>query len=150
MDPEFHVSRGRLLPAHHVFDEAEIPRSARKALRDSVVLVHGGMTQNVGPMLEMVTERYLLRSGKEWAGRLEALRLLDEVVSCLKRGDMRGLGRATTRNFRGPLQTILPWATNLYTETLIERVVEKFGDDFWGFCMFGAVSYTHLTLPTKA
>ena len=140
MEPEFHVSRGRLLPTHHVFDEDEIPRSARKALRDSIVLVHGGMTQNVGPMLEMVTERYLLRSGKEWAARLEALRLLDEVVSCLKRGDMRGLGRATTRNFRGPLQTILPWATNLYTETLIERVEEKFGDDFWGFCMFGGMS----------
>ena len=139
-DPEFHVSRGRLLPAHHVFGEDEIPRSARNALQDSVVLVHGGMTQNVGPMLEMVTERYLLRSKREWEGRLEALELLDEVVSCLKKGDMRALGRATTRNFRGPIQTILPWATNLYTETLIERVEKKFGEDFWGFCMLGGMS----------
>jgi len=29
----------------------------------SLVLVHGGMAQNVGPILEMVTEKYLLRSG---------------------------------------------------------------------------------------
>jgi len=31
------------------------------------VLVHGGMAQNVGPILEMVTEKYLLRSEAEWA-----------------------------------------------------------------------------------
>ena len=139
-DPEFSVSRGCLLPVHHVFEEDEIPRSSRQALQDSVVLVHGGMTQNVGPVLEMVTERYLLRSKREWAGRLEALALVDELVSCLKRGDMRGLGRATGRNFQGPIQTIIPWATNLYTETLIERVEEEFGDAFWGFWMLGGMS----------
>ena len=139
-DPEFNVSRGCLLPSHHVFDEDEIPKSSREALQDSLVLVHGGMTQNVGPVLEMVTERYLLRTSKEWAARQEALDLLEELVSCLKRGDMRALGRATTRNFRGPIQDILPWATNLYTETLIDRVEEEFADDFWGFWMLGGMS----------
>ncbi|MFP6881432.1 MAG: hypothetical protein VCA34_10805, partial [Roseibacillus sp.] len=48
-DPEFGVSRGRLMPTHHVFGEEEIPASARQALQDSLVLVHGGMAQNVGP-----------------------------------------------------------------------------------------------------
>ena len=61
-DPEHGVSRGRLMPKHHVFEQEEIPPSARQALTDSLILVHGGMAQNVGPILEMVTEKYLLRS----------------------------------------------------------------------------------------
>ncbi len=42
-------------------------------IRDSFVLVHGGMAQNVGPILEMVTEKYLLRSEAEWKARQEAI-----------------------------------------------------------------------------
>ena len=68
---EFGISRGRLLPRHHVFMRDEIPDAARQALQDSLVLVHGGMAQNVGPILEMVTEKYLLRSAAEWQGRKE-------------------------------------------------------------------------------
>lgn len=139
-DPEHGISRGRLMPRHSVFDEGTISTKARQALQDSLVVVHGGMAQNVGPILEMVSEKYLLRSGKEWSARKEALGLLDELVQALKNGDMKGLGQATTRNFYGPLQTIIPWATNLYTETLIARVFETFGDDFWGFWMLGGMS----------
>ena len=54
------------------------------------MLVHGGMAQDVGPILEMVTEKYLLRSEAEWAGRREAMRILDEVLDELRRGDIRG------------------------------------------------------------
>ena len=139
-DPEFGVSRGRLMPTHHVFGEEEIPASARQALQDSLVLVHGGMAQNVGPILEMVTEKYLLRSAPEWQGRQEALALLEELIAALKDGDIKTLGRATMRNFRGPIQTIIPWATNLFTETLIERAESEFGEDFWGFWMLGGMS----------
>ena len=35
---------------------------------------------------------------------------------------VRAIGDATQRNFQGPIQTIIPWAGNLYTDTLIERV----------------------------
>ncbi len=139
-DPEFEISRGRLLPSHHVFGEDEIPVSSRQALQDSLVLVHGGMAQNVGPILEMVTEKYLLRSAAEWEGRQEALALLDELVAALRTGDIRALGQATTRNFRGPIQTISPWAANLFTETLIARAEEEFEEDFWGFWMLGGMS----------
>ena len=115
------------MPAHHVFDRAEISDEARQRLQESLILVHGGMAQNVGPILEMVTEKYLLRSEAEWRGRHEALALLDEVLSALRRGDIAALGAATTLNFRGPLQTIIPWASNLYTETLIARAQSAFG-----------------------
>src|SRR3954451_13215199 len=126
-DPEFGISRGRLMPQHTVFGKEQIPGTAREFLQKSLVLVHGGMAQNVGPILEMVTEKYLLRSAAEWAGRQEALGLLDKILSALKRGDLRALGQATTRNFRGPLQTIIPWATNLFTDTLIEESQRRFG-----------------------
>lgn len=139
-DPAYGISRGRLTPAHHVYGEDEIPKSSRAALQDSLVLVHGGMAQNVGPILEMVTEKYLLRSQQEWAGRQQALDLLDDLLGALRKGDMQELGRITTENFRGPLQTIIPWATTYYTEQLIEGAEAEFGDDFWGFWMLGGMS----------
>src|SRR6476469_9566716 len=46
-DPEFGVSRGRLLPKHTVFGPDRVSPEARKRLEDSLVLVHGGMAQNV-------------------------------------------------------------------------------------------------------
>ncbi len=139
-DPEWGISRGCLMPSHHVFSTDEIPESARQALQDSLVVVHGGMAQNVGPILEMVTEKYLLRSEAEWIGRKDALTVLDEVVSALRRGDIRALAAATTRNFRRPIQTIIPWASTFYTEQLIAKASAAFGEDFWGFWMLGGMS----------
>src|SRR6266446_2342659 len=139
-DPEHGISRGRLMPRHHVFSREGIPDTARQALQDSLVLVHGGMAQNVGPILEMVTEKYLLRSEAEWIARREAGRIFDDILAALRSGDVRKLGAATTRNFRGPLQAIIPWATNYYTETLIESARAHFHDDFRGFWMLGGMS----------
>jgi hypothetical protein len=139
-DPEFGVSRGRLLPDHKIFTEVEVPRETREKLQKSLVLVHGGMAQDVGPILEMVTEKYLLRSETEWVGRRQAIAILDEITGHLERGDIRALGASLERNFDGPIQTIIPWAGNLYTSTLIGRVRKEFGDDFWGFWMLGGMS----------
>jgi hypothetical protein len=139
-DPEFGISRGRLLPDHKIFSDAEVPREARAKLQQSLVLVHGGMAQDVGPILEMVTEKYLLRSETEWLGRRKAIGILDEIAGHLERGDIRALGASLQGNFDGPIQTIIPWACNLYTSTLIDRVRQEFGDDFWGFWMLGGMS----------
>ena len=139
-DAEYGISRGCLLPRHRVFTREEIPATTRASLQESLVLVHGGMAQDVGPILEMVTERYLLRSDKEWRGRKEALELFDGIIGHLKSGDVRALGGATHRNFFGPIQTIIPWASNLYTESIIDRISREFGEDFWGFWMLGGMS----------
>ena len=132
-DPEHGTSRGRLLPTHE-------PVRVGSTLQDSLVLVHGGMAQNVGPILEMVTEKYLLRSAAEWQARQDSAVVLDEIIAAVEAGDMRRIGAATSRNFFGPIQTIIPGATNLYTEMIIRRVRERFGDDFWGFWMLGGMS----------
>lgn len=139
-DPEYGISRGRLLPEHRILDREDVPESSRASLMESLILVHGGMASNVGPILEMVTEKYLLRSGQEWEARLHAMELVDEVLEALQQGDIRKLGDITTRNFRGPLQDIIPWATNHYTEQLIAAMESRFGDQFWGFWMLGGMS----------
>jgi hypothetical protein len=139
-DPEFGVSRGRLLPSHKILDFAEASPEVRQRLQESLVLVHGGMAQNVGPILEMVTEKYLLRSAAEWSARQQAMKVIEQIMSALRAGDIRAVGEATTRNFFGPIQTIIPWASNFYTESLIDRVRAEFGEHFWGFWMLGGMS----------
>ncbi|MFM1944196.1 MAG: UTP--glucose-phosphate uridylyltransferase [Verrucomicrobiota bacterium] len=139
-DPEHSISRGRLMPKHHILTDAECSAQTRQKLQDSLVLVHGGMAQNVGPILEMVTEKYLLRSGPEWNARQAALDILQELLQALRQGDVAAMGRATSRNFQEPLQTIIPWASNHFTETLIHRTKAAFKDDYWGFWMLGGMS----------
>lgn len=139
-DPEYGVSRGCLLPRHRVFGCDEVSRQTRDRLQESLVLVHGGMAQDVGPILEMVTEKYLLRSGEEWTARREATHLLDDVLDQLRSGDIPAIGASTERNFLGPIQTIIPWAGNLYTDLLIGQARAAMGADFLGFWMLGGMS----------
>jgi hypothetical protein len=139
-DVEYDISRGCLLPRHKVFLRDEVSGETRRRLQDSLVLVHGGMAQDVGPILEMVTEKYLLRAGNEWQARREAMRIFDSIVSELRAGNVGGLGALTQRNFDGPIQAIIPWAANYYTERLTRAVREEFGSAFQGFWMLGGMS----------
>src|SRR5208337_1647047 len=86
-DPEFGISRGRLMPSHKILDPHDASPETRRRLQESLVLVHGGMAQNVGPILEMVTEKYLLRSDAEWRGRQQAMGILDDILGALRDGD---------------------------------------------------------------
>jgi len=85
------VSRRRLRPTHRILSDADASADTRRRLQESLVLVHGGMAQNVGPILEMVTEKSLLRSEAEWRARQPALRLLDDEAL---RTDLVERGRA--------------------------------------------------------
>jgi len=139
-DPEFGVSRGRLLPAHHVLAMQQLSPEVESRLNKSIVMVHGGMSQNVGPILEMVTEKYLLRSAKEWKARLDGYEILDEVVDAVKNGEMKELGSLTTRDWESVTKVIIPWATNAFSEDLIARIKQRFNDDYWGFLMLGGMA----------
>jgi len=139
-DPELGVSKGRLLPNHTILESNQVTEQTRAQMQESLVLVHGGMAQDVGPILEMVTEKYLLRSGREWQARKTAIKLFGILVERLKSGDIKGIGEFTQKNFEGPIQSIIPWASNMYTELIIEGVKEKFAKDFWGFWMLGGMS----------
>lgn len=139
-DPEFGISLGRLLPRHHVFGPDEVTSQTRQLLQDSLILVHGGMAQNVGPILEMVTEKYLLRSETEWQARQEAINVLDQITENLQSGNIQAVGQLTDHNFATPLQQIIPWCSNQYTETLIQGCRQQYGKDFWGFWMLGGMA----------
>lgn len=153
-DPEWEVSRGRLLPVHQVIAGHDAERQVDShaghsasagsnfpaALAGSLVLVHGGMAQNVGPILNMVTEKYLLRGRHEWEQRHEALRIYEEIVQSVKASDVHNIGRLTARNWAGPLKGIIPWVSNQFTETIIREAHDYLGDDFWGFLMLGGMS----------
>ena len=143
-DPEYGISRGRLLPNHFILGEEEASAGLRDALRDSLILVHGGMSQNVGPILEMVTEKYLLRSEKELAARHRALDIQKAILDAFLIDDVkeavRTVAALTTENFFGPIKDIIPWASNKYTETIISRAKAHFGDQMWGFWMLGGMS----------
>lgn len=139
-DPEYGISRGRLLPNHRILSLEDVAVQTRQQLQESLVMVHGGMAQDVGPILEMVTEKYLLRAEAEWKGRQEAIHLFDDIVAHLHAGDLAAVGAATQRNFFGPIQSIIPWASNLYTERLIQQAQARYGKDFWGFWMMGGMA----------
>ena len=139
-DSEYGVSRGRLMPKHAVYDCESIPEASRQQLQDSLILIHGGLAQNVGPILEMVTERYLLRDSECWAARQQALGLTEQIAEALQAGNIRELAQLTTQNFFGPIKTIIPWASNAFTEALIEAVSDALGEDYWGFWMLGGMS----------
>lgn len=142
-DPEYGISRGRLLPAHELLDRQPGATGStvfQDALAESLVLIHGGMAQNVGPILNMVTSKYLLRSKAEWEARQEALRIFDRIVRAVREGNVRAIGEQTTRNWEGPLKGIIPWVSNQFTETIIREARGTLGEDFWGFLMLGGMS----------
>jgi hypothetical protein len=139
-DVEYGSSRGRLLPRHTLLGPTAVPEDIRQRLKDSLVVVHGGMAANVGPILEMVTEKFLLGTTPEWEARQHLLRTFDDILGAVRSGDIRQFGRLATENFRGPLQTIIPWISNLYTERLIAQAEAAFGGRFWGFWMLGGMS----------
>jgi hypothetical protein len=139
-DPEFGVSRGRLLPQHRILGKDDLHPEIQERLAQSLVLIHGGMAQNVGPILEMVTEKYLLRGAREWEARQETRDIFEGILAALKAGDVHALAQQTTANWDGPLKAIIPWVTNRFTETIIGRARKRFGEDFWGFLMLGGMS----------
>ena len=139
-DPEFGVSRGCLLPEHHLLTGDEIPREVEHKIHSSMVLVHGGISMDVGPILEMVTEKYLLKHEEQWKARLKGIYLFDKIVDALKAGDMRELGRLTTEDWEEAIQKVIPWVNNAFTEDLVSQVKKEFGENYWGFLMLGGMS----------
>jgi UDP-N-acetylglucosamine pyrophosphorylase/galactokinase/mevalonate kinase-like predicted kinase len=139
-DPEFGISNGRLLPVHHILGEKDLHPEIIERLTNSLTLIHGGMAQNVGPILEMVTEKYLLRQEAEWAARLSMREIFDSILIALKEGNIKALAAATFKNWNEPLKTIIPYVTNSFTEKIISKSRDILGKDFWGFLMLGGMS----------
>ena len=98
-DTEFNISRGCLLPNHKVLKGDNIDQDFEKQITSSLILIHGGMASNVGPILEMVTEKYLLRSKNEWLARQKANKIFDEILELLRNGNIKAIASLTSQNF---------------------------------------------------
>ncbi|AHM60321.1 UTP--glucose-1-phosphate uridylyltransferase [Flammeovirgaceae bacterium 311] len=139
-DPEWGISRGTLLPRHRVLQGEEVHPEMAEKLMNSLVLMHGGMASNVGPILEMVTEKYLLRGEKEWAARQQTNQIFDNILASIREGDVKKLAANTAQNWGYPIKTIIPWASTHFTEQIIQKAKKAFGDDYYGFLMLGGMS----------
>lgn len=139
-DPEFGISRGTLLPKHRILHGENVHPETAEKIMNSLVLMHGGMASNVGPILEMVSEKYLLRKEKEWQARLQTNQIFDRILQSIKSGNIKDLAAATQANWDGPIKTIIPWASTFFTERIIEKAKKQFGDDYYGFLMLGGMS----------
>lgn len=139
-DPEYGISRGTLLPRHRVLQGTDVHPEIQDKIMHSLVLMHGGMASNVGPILEMVTEKYLLRGGQEWDARQQTNQIFDNILEAIREGDIKKLGANTARNWEYPIKTIIPWASTYFTEQLIAKAKKQFGDDYYGFLMLGGMS----------
>ncbi|HEV7349625.1 UTP--glucose-1-phosphate uridylyltransferase [Telluribacter sp.] len=139
-DPEFGISRGTLLPRHRVLQGKDVHPEFADKIMNSLVLMHGGMASNVGPILEMVTEKYLLRGEKEWAARQQTNQIFDNILASIREGDIKKLGANTAQNWEFPIKTIIPWASTFFTEQIIARAKKQFADDYYGFLMLGGMS----------
>ncbi len=139
-DPESGISRGTLLPRHRVLQGADVHPDIQEKLMNSLVLMHGGMASNVGPILEMVTEKYLLRGNNEWTARQQTNQIFDNILGAIREGDIKKLGVNTARNWEFPIKTIIPWASTYFTEQIIAKAKQQLGDDYYGFLMLGGMS----------
>jgi len=142
-DPEWGISRGRLLPLHVILRQQDPGFDGSlfaERLSQSLIPMHGGMAQNVGPILNMVTTQYLLRSSAEWVARQESLALYGQILEAIRSCDISTLARLVDRHWNGPLKTIIPWVTNAFTEAIIARAKSVFAGDFLGFQMLGGMS----------
>lgn len=139
-DPEYGISRGCLLPRHRILSGEGVHPEMDQKITHSLVLMHGGMASNVGPILEMVTEKYLLRGTTESEARRQTNQIFDNILAALQDGDIKKLAANTARNFEYPIKTIIPWASTHYTERIIAKAKKEFGDNYYGFLMLGGMS----------
>lgn len=50
----------------------------------------------LSPILEMVTEKYLLREEEEWRARHESMKILDDLLLAIRRSDIKTIARLVT------------------------------------------------------
>lgn len=125
-DPD---STGSLLP---LYEELQISDSVAENLLSSMVLVNGGTGQDVGPVLRMITEKYILRDKTAWNARISTENRFDKILDALLKGDIRELGHLEAEDFKDRTE-ISMLSDNLYHRKVFTRLKEIFKDDLWGY-----------------
>ena len=99
------------------------------------------MAQNVGPILEMVTEKYLLRSEAEWAARQEAIAILRSIEAALcRRRRARDRPRHHAELLRPHPDDHPLGLEPLHRDADRRRSGRGSAAAYWGFLMLGGIS----------
>lgn len=122
-------SRGAFLP---VYSEMKLNNDVIRRITDSLVLVNGGTGQDVGPVLRMNTEKYILRQMVSWEARKNTENRFDKIEEALYKGDVKELGILEIQYFTDRTKISI-LANNIYHQMVYERLKDKFGDDLWGY-----------------
>jgi predicted NBD/HSP70 family sugar kinase/FMN phosphatase YigB (HAD superfamily)/glucose-6-phosphate isomerase/ssRNA-specific RNase YbeY (16S rRNA maturation enzyme) len=109
----------------------EVSGKTQREMVDSMVLVHCGACQDVGPVLMDVARTYLTRRREGWKARLATERGFEEQRELLKRGDVKGIAEIEEGDWINRI-TIVPLGDNGYIERIIGELKKKFGKDYWG------------------
>ena len=70
-------------------------------------------TAPYSPILEMVTEKYLLREEEESDARRRSMEITHELLISFRRSDVKSIARLVTENFLGPIRAVIPFASTL-------------------------------------
>lgn len=122
-------STGSLLP---FYEELNIDDSITESILSSLVLVNGGTGQDVGPVLRMITEKYILKDKIAWNSRIKTENRFDKILSSLLKGDLREIGHLEEEDFYDRTK-ISMLSNNLYHQKVFTHLKEIFKDDLWGY-----------------
>jgi hypothetical protein len=131
-DPEWGISRGCLMPQHRILDLHDVsPKPGKHSRRASFSFTAAWLKTSV-PFSKWSPKNTSFgppQNGRPANRHWDSWR---KSSGLLRRGDIAAVGAATTRNFKEPIQTIIPWASNAYTETLIRRAQTAFASRISG------------------
>ncbi len=126
-DPEFGISRGRLMPTHRILDANDASPETRRAiagLAGARPRRHGAERRaDSGNGHGKISAALRPPNGR----RRQAMHdVLDEIRRRAPRRRRRNHRRGRPRAiFERPIQTIIPWASNVFTETIIATVQRR-------------------------
>ncbi|NLD46064.1 MAG: hypothetical protein GX660_02535, partial [Clostridiaceae bacterium] len=94
--------------------------------------VNGGTGQDVGPVLRMITENYILKEKTSWDARLRTENRYDKILEALLHGNIKELGKLESEDFEDR-RLISPLSDNLYHQKVYAQLKSKFKEDLWGY-----------------
>ena len=117
-----------------------IPSSSVRAFLDSLVFFHGGQSINIGAILTLVSNKYLLRSSQAFRARQCSVSLFPRILNAFIRGNIREMAALLQTQYYNYLLTVIPSAGSEFTDRLLSCLSEEFDSDFWGLWVLGSSS----------
>ena len=128
-------------PQHRVLEDTRFPPIPAAGCRIVWSWSTAAWRKTSGPILEMVTEKYLLRSAAEWQARKSMLGILEEILSALRAGNVQAIGAGHHAEFFRPDPNHHSLGLeSFHREQSSSESAPSSAQAFWGFWMLGGMS----------